>query len=386
MKRFSQGVQIRRPHDLEALVEGNTQFALALYQKLQVEPGNLFFSPYSISTALAMTYAGARGNTATQMAQALHFHLEPHRLHPAFASMEAELRDIAEKGQVRFKVANALWPQQGYPLLETFLTLTRQHYGVLITAVDYREPETARRTINTWVEQQTEQKIKDLIPERLLDPSTTLVLVNAIYFKGDWASQFDPDLTRDAPFWTSPGEAIQTPMMTQEHEFSYAAADGLQILALPYAGNDVSMIILLPQEIDGLAQLEAQLTTENLSRWTQQLRPMTVRVFLPRFKIRFPFGLNDTLKSMGMVDAFEAADFSGIDGTTSLFIGAVLHEAFVQVNEEGTEAAAATAVLVSRSLPPPVPVFRADHPFVFVIRDNRSGSILFLGRVVNPVQ
>ena len=204
MNPSDQGVPEKGDSSVETVVRGNTEFALALYRKLRTEEGNLFFSPYSISTALAMTYAGARGNTAAQMAQALHFLLDQEQLHPAFASLEARLGDIAGKGHIQLRVANALWPQEGYAFLEAFLALTKRYYGVRVTAVDYGDAETARRTINAWVEEKTERKIQDIIPPSLLDALTRLVLVNAIYFKGDWASQFDPALTGDAPFWVTP--------------------------------------------------------------------------------------------------------------------------------------------------------------------------------------
>ena len=386
MNLSDQGVPENGDSSVETVVRGNTEFALALYHKLRTTEGNLFFSPYSISTALAMTYAGARGNTAAQMAQALHFPLDQEQLHPAFASLEARLGDIGGKGHIQLRVANALWPQEGYVLLDAFLALTKRYYGVRVTAVDYGEAETARRTINAWVEEKTEDKIQDIIPSGLLDELTRLVLVNAIYFKGDWASQFDQSLTNDAPFWVTPDEQIQAPMMSQVHGFRYGEGDGLQVLELAYAGDDLSMVVLLPREIDGLAELEERLTVENLDRWTRRARQREVEVSLPRFEITFPARLSGILMSMGMVDAFGDADFSGMDGTKLLQIAAVLHKAFVAVNEEGTEAAAATAVIMKlKALPSPLPVFRADHPFVFLIRENSTGSILFLGRVANPV-
>jgi serpin B len=212
-------------------------------------------------------------------------------------------------------------------------------------------------------------------------------LVNAIYFKGDWASQFDQSLTSEAPFWVTSDEQVQIPIMTQKHKFRYGEDNGLQILELPYAGDDLSMLVLLPRETGGLAKLEESLAVENLDRWTRNLQETEVVVSLPRFEITFPFRLDDTLKSMGMVDAFsDKSDFSGMDGSKKLYIGAVLHKAFVVVNEQGTEAAAATAVIMQlKGLAFPPVVFRADHPFVFLIRENSTGSILFLGRVVNPV-
>lgn len=374
--------------DIDAVVQGNTAFALTLYQRLRSEEGNLFFSPYSISTALAMTYAGARGNTAVQMAQTLHFALEEQRLHPAFASLAAKLKAVREKRGVQFNVANALWPQKGYAFLEAYLALTMAYYGVSIAALDYRETEAAREAINTWVEDKTEDKIKELIAPRVLSPLTRLVLVNAIYFKGNWTSQFDQALTKVAPFWVTPDEKIEVSMMTQEQEFRYAEIDGLQVLELPYAGDDLSMIVLLSRAVDGLGELEEALSVENLKKWTSHLRPREVQIFLPRFKVSARFRLRDTLISMGMADAFEMgrANFSGMDGREKgFFISDAIHGAFVEVNEEGTEAAAATAVAISFGLSEPSVAFRADHPFIFLIRDNGTGSILFLGRVVNPL-
>ena len=371
----------------EVLMNGNTAFALDLYDELREDEGNLFFSPYSISTALAMTYAGARGNTEKQMAQVLHFTVPQDQLHPAFASMEAALKAIQEKGDVELRVANALWPQKDYVFLKEFLELTKKYYGSAITPLDYKTAhEAARRTINSWVERKTNEKIKDLIPEGVLDALTRLVLTNAIYFKGNWATQFDKNRTEDAPFHLLSGQSVQTPLMHQKQTCGYAEFEGLQVLELPYVGDDLSTVVLLPREVDGLTELEDGLTMENLEKWTKQLREEKVSIFLPKFTMTSQFQLEKTLGSMGMPDAFSSnADFSGMDGTKNLFISAVIHKAFVAVDEEGTEAAAATGVVISLTAAPrPTPVFRADHPFVFVIRDNVSGSILFIGRVVDP--
>jgi serpin B len=257
---------------------------------------------------------------------------------------------------------------------------------VRITQIDYGDEEAARHTINSWVEERTESRIKDLIAPGVLDRWTLLVLVNAIYFKGEWTSQFDGNLTGEAPFWVASDSQVQVSMMTQKHDFRVGEVDGLQILELPYAGDDLSMIVLLPKEMDGLAKLEGSLTVENLDGWTKVLTKTEVEVSLPRFELSFPFRLDDTLKSMGMLDAFsDQADFSGMDGTRELSIGAVLHKAFVAVNEQGTEAAAATAVIMQlKALSFPSVVFRADHPFFFLIRENGTGSILFIGRVIDP--
>ena len=379
----------RESSDLKATVDGNTKFALNLYQKLKDTQGNLFLSPYSISTALAMTYAGARDNTAKQMAKTLHFSLDQEELHPAFAKLRATLNAIEQKGKVKLHTANSLWPQIGYPFLNEYLGLTERHYGVTITPVDYRAArEAARRMINTWVEDKTENKIKDIIQPGVLDALTRLVLVNAIYFKGKWGSQFKESATKDVPFHLSQKKSVTVPMMNQKETFRYAECENIEILELPYVGNDLSMLVLLPKEIDGLADLEKALTADNLEKRTKRLRKTKVTVFLPKFKMTSQFGLGETLKSMGMTDAFNPnkANFSGMDGNPKwLSIGAVIHKAFVDVDEEGTEAAAATAVVMrAKAMPAPAPTFRADHPFLFLIQDNNTRSILFIGRVANP--
>ncbi len=373
--------------EIQPVVEGNTAFALDLYQQLRANEGNLFFSPYSISAALAMTYAGARGNTEAQMAQTLHFTVDQAQLHPAFGALEARLNSVQQQGHVKLGVANSLWPQKRYDFLPEFLALTKEYYGAEITSVDYANAtEAARLMINEWVEARTEKKITDLLPPGILDTLTRLVLVNAIYFKGNWASQFDQQHTSGAAFWLASGKSVTVPMMNQMRRMRWRARqDGLQILELPYAGDDLSMVVLLPDEIDGLATLEKVLTARNLALWTVDLWETEVDVFLPRFKLTAAFRLDAELQALGMTDAFSAkADFSGMDGRPDwLYIASVLHKAFVDVNEEGTEAAAATAVVMGvKSLPFE---FRADHPFIFLIHGNVTHSILFLGRVVNPV-
>ena len=373
--------------DTKTVVEGNTAYALDLYEKLKESEGNLFFSPYSISTALAMTYAGARGNTEKQMAKVLHFTLDQKQLHPAFAHLEAQLNIVQEKGNIDLSVANALWIQKDYIFLKEFLDLTKKSYGAVLNRVDFKGAcEAARRKINAWVEEETKNKIKDLIKPGVLDSLTRLVLTNAIYFKGRWESQFEKSKTKEATFWLSPGNSLKVPMMNQKQKFRYMENDSLQILELPYVGNNLSMIVLLPKKVDGLAQLEAALSVNNLTTWMDLLREREILVFLPKYKMSSQFSLGQTLASMGMSDAFTGkADFSGMTGNKDLYISALIHKAFVDVNEEGTEAAAATAVAMGfLSMPVPPPIFRADHPFIFLIRHNPSESILFLGKVVNP--
>lgn len=377
--------------EIEAVVDGNTKFALDLYSRLKDEDGNLFFSPYSISVALAMTYAGARENTAQQISETLRFSLDPQRLHAAFEKLEARLEALQEEGNVQLEIANSLWPHKGYPILEEYIGLMKKYYGVEITSVDYAaDIEAARRIINEWVEEKTKDKIRDMIGPGVLDALTRLVLVNAIYFKGNWADQFEKDLTKDAPFHLLSGESIHVPMMKQQETFGYAEHEDLQILQMPYAGDEVSMLVLLPKNMDGLADLQSVLDEESVEEWIRSTRKMEVLVFLPKFKVTSQFRLDAALASMGMPDAFDPqkADLSGIDGEPHrLYIGAVIHKAFVDVNEEGTEAAASTAVGFNlASMPEPVPTFRADHPFIFVIRDNNTGSILFMGRIVDPAE
>jgi serpin B len=369
-----------------ALVEGNSTFALDIYQKLRDTKGNLFFSPYSISTALAMTHAGARESTADQIAYTLHFTLPRRELHPAFGALEAKLNAIQSQGDVQIHVANSLWPQTGYPFLEDYLQLIEKHYGSSITPVDYiSATEEARQTINRWVEKKTQEKIKDLIQRGMLDASTVMVLTNAIYFKGNWARQFEEETTTEAPFRVATNRTVEVPMMRQAASFKYTQMDGIQILELPYEGNSLSMLVLLPAKVDGLQELERALTVEKLRAWTADLRAIHIRVVLPRFKVTSRFSLGKTLIDMGMFDAFdvERADFSDMDGKkNSLFISEVAHKAFVEVNEEGTEAAAATGVIMQTTSI--APEFVADRPFLFLIRESATGSILFMGRIVDP--
>jgi len=373
---------------LKQLIEGNNTFAFSLYGKLKAPPDNVFFSPYSISTALAMTYAGARGNTAKQMADTLHFKLCPDSLHEAFGKLQRRFNTQGQKKNYELTVANTLWGQQGFGFLEKFLNLTRTHYDAALNEVDFiRQTEKARQTINAWIEKKTNQKIKDLIKPGILNQLTRLVLTNAVYFKGNWASPFKKKATRQMPFKVSPDEQIKIPMMHQEGDFKYGEDEQLQILELPYAGNDLSMIVLLPKKTDGLGQLEKQLTTQNLRKWLEGAWQRKVNVYLPKFTLTSQFRLAQTLSTLGMPDAFsqQRADFSGMNARKDLFLSAVVHKAFVNVDEKGTEAAAATgAVIGLTALPTPPPVFRADHPFVFLIRDNQSGSILFLGRLIRP--
>jgi serpin B len=376
---------------MSTVVKEENQFATDLYGRLKDKTlGNLFFSPYSVSTALAMTYAGATGETQKQMAEVLHFTVPEQELHQAMARLRENLLAGMEKGY-QLRVANRLWGQQGYGFLPEFLQTTRKFYGAELGVVDFaQKTEATRQEINQWVEKQTEEKIKDLLAPGVLDPQTRLVLTNAIYFKGNWQEKFEKEATRDAPFHLSADNEITVPMMHQTDRFGYKAIEGLQVLEMPYAKGELSMVVLLPKEIEGLSELEKKLTPGNLQAWTEGFRRQKVIVYVPRFKMTSQFGLKDTLQALGMTVAFDAgkADFSRISRGEGLCISAVVHKAFVDVNEEGTEAAAATGVVMrataARFQPEEPPTFRADHPFLFLIRDNQTGAILFMGRVANP--
>ena len=390
----------KRDDAADRIVKGNTKFAFDLYAQLKTEEGNLFFSPYSISTALAMTYAGAKNETAEQMAKTLgfwhcpNFPSEPLTMpeipfHPAYGRLINRLNTLGQKGNYQLSIANALWGQNDYSFLNSFVELNKTHYHAGLENVDFvKETEKTRQKINQWVEDKTNKKIKNLIPQGALDAMTRLVLTNAIYFKGDWALQFDTAETKDEDFYISADKTVNTPLMHQKEKFTYGQTETLQMLKFVYKGDDLSMLVLLAKEKDGLAGLEKQLTAKNLIQWQKRMYKREVRVFLPKFKMTSQFGLSDTLAKMGIPDAFgKAADFSGMTGGKDLFISNVIHKAFVEVNEEGTEAAAATGVTMSlTSMPAPPPVFRADHPFVFIIQDNNTNSILFIGRVVDPTK
>jgi serpin B len=373
--------------ELQSIAKSNNQFAFDLYGRLGKDDGNLFFSPTSISTALAMTYAGAEGVTEKEIAGVLRFTLPEAQVHPAFASLMATL-NAPKKDTYELRIANRLWGQAGYGFLPDYLATTRRQYGAELAQVDFvKEAEKSRQEINAWVEEQTNNKIKDLLPPNSVTDLTRLVLTNAIYFKGKWKYEFDKKATKDATFTVSAKEKVNVPLMFQKERFKYGEAADLQLLEMGYKGDDLSMLILLPKKFDGLPRLEHDLTAANLDKWSSGLRMQEVQTYIPRFKLTEQFQLNAMLSEMGMPSAFDPhkADFSGMNGKGDLFISAAIHKAFVEVNEEGTEAAAATGVVVGVTSAPAEPkVFRADHPFVFMIRENRTGSILFMGRVVNP--
>jgi serpin B len=380
--------------DRPTLVQGNTAFACDLYARLRESEGNIVFSPYSISTCLGMTYAGARGQTAEQMAKVLHFTLPQERLHPAAGALARDLARPPEDAKTKkplydIQIANALWGQKDFGFLKDFVDLTRTSYGAGLREVDFLHArEEARKTINEWVEKETRQKIKDLLQPKHLTEATRLVLTNAIYFKAEWETKFVRDYTRDRPFQIAGGKQVQVPTMAMLSVFNYHGGDTFQMLDLPFVGN-MSMLVLLPRKADGLPELEKALTADNLSKWHGGLKQAKVSLQLPRFKITDALELKKVLSAMGMELAFDSgrADFSGMSREGPLFISEVVHKTLVDVNEEGTEAAGATAAAMSfGGVPGRDIIFHVDHPFLFLLRDNRSGSILFAGRVSDPVQ
>jgi serpin B len=387
--------------DVGALVDGNSAFALALHAALSTQEGNQFFSPYSISQAMAMTYAGARAATERQMAQALHFTLPQAQLHPAFNALDLQLvppadaaTSAAEHAEARFTLstANALWGQSGYSFTPAFLDLLAENYGAGLQLLDFKQaPEAARGAINAWVASQTANKINDLLPQGSIANSTRLVLTNAIYFKATWQQQFDGANTHEGAFTLLDGGQIQAQMMSQTSGFAYAEGSDYQAIELPYASDEATsraaMLVLLPAQ-GQLQGFERALDVERLKAIVGQLASTDVALTMPKFTFAPPsVSLKAILSGMGMPDAFaeDSADFSGIDGTRTLFISDVFHKAFVAVNEKGTEAAAATgAVMQTTSAVLTGATMVVNRPFIFIIRDVNSGSILFMGRVLNP--
>ncbi|KAJ8020603.1 Leukocyte elastase inhibitor A [Holothuria leucospilota] len=365
------------------------EFSWELYKNIGKDPSsNVFFSPFSIMTALAMTFAGARGNTAEQMSEVLRFNkITDDDVHEAFERVNGAI--FSSDASYTLKTANRLFSQKDYNIVEQFLKKTESNYKSGLVSVDFiSAAEAARSLINGWVSEQTSGKIPDLIPPGVLNSLTRLVLVNAIYFKGNWLKQFDPKHTTTQQFKVSNSESIPVQMMFLKDPFFYYEDQSLkcQVLSLPYVGNSLSMVIVLPDPSISLTDVESKITTDVLSSWMKGSRKEKVKLLLPRFKLEESFILNDHLSKMGMSDLFhpDKADLSGVTGNKDLSVSQVIHKAFIEVNEEGTEAAAATAVVMRKRSIEIIPTFTADHPFLFLIRHNSSGSILFLGRVVRP--
>ncbi|MFH1895021.1 MAG: serpin family protein [archaeon] len=376
---------------IKETVKGNNQFAIEMYSELNTEGKNLFFSPWSISSALAMTFEGAKGQTAEEMKSVLHFQENDLDRRSSFAKIFNSLNK--ENTEFELSTANALWAQKDYPFLESYVDTTKKYYSAEFTNMDFvNKTEESRKTINSWVEEKTNNKIKNLIPQGSIDSLTRMVLTNAIYFKGDWETQFDKTKTKKEDFKVNETTTVQADMMSLkkgEEEFNYGETEELQIIEMPYKGKEISMIVLLPK--NSLQETESMLSPEKLDEWKKLMHKKDVYVYFPKFTFETEYSLNEKLAEMGMPTAFSEnnADFTGMFDSTktteNLFISQVIHKAFVKVDEEGTEAAAATAVVMgATSAMPDFTEFRADHPFIFLIQENSTGSILFIGKVADP--
>jgi serpin B len=381
--------------DLGQLVDGNTAFAINLYQAARTSEGNLIYSPFSISLAFAMIYGGAAGETARQMAEVMQYRLAPAQFHPAFNALDLDLArrpsqtaNVDEEDRFQLSIANSTWAQKDYAFLPTYLDLLALNYGAGLRLVDFRNaPEAARKQINDWVSEQTNKRIQDLLPKGSVEPRTALVLANAIYFKAHWQSEFNPGFTGSGPFTLLDGSTVDVPMMQKhpEESYAYAEGDGWQAISLPYKGALADMVILLPAQ-GSFKDFETSLSVEKYQAVVSALQSQTVILSVPKFKFEAELSLKEALVGMGMQDAFTEnfADFSGMDGTHLLYLSDAFHKAFIAVDEKGTEAAAATAAV---AVPASMAVgkdMQINRPFLFFIRDVPSGTILFMGRVVDP--
>lgn len=379
---------------VDRLVQDNNAFALRLYSSVQQQPGNIIFSPYSISSALAMVYAGASGETEKQMKQALGFTLDQSDLHSAFASLNKSLTTFTSdiSSELNLKIANSLWLERGLNLLPEFSTIISKQYLGAIQRTNFKEPETSRAEINRWVKEHTNGKITDLLTSSSISQNTQMVLASAIYFKARWEALFDPKFTHVAPFFPNPNQTLTVSMLEKAASYRYLDGDGFSMVEIPYfAGHGSSkqflFLMILPHEKGALKAVEKKITTQKILEWQAAMSLESVRVILPKFSMSEGVELNHILESMGMPIAFsKQADFSKMTTDKSLQIGDVSHKAYIAVDEYGTEAAAATSVSMQvTSIQHKKPIeFRADHPFIFIILDKDTKAILFLGRVVKP--
>jgi len=378
--------------DIKTLIEGNTAFGFNIYRILSKTGDNIFYSPYSISAALAMTYAGARSESEQRIADTMQFMLPQSNLHAAFNSMDIELgsRGQGAKGKddkgFRLHVVNAIWGQKDFSFLPAFLDVLAENYGAGLRIVDYiNETEKSRIKINSWVSEQTEQRIKDLIPAGALNAMTRLVLTNAIYFNAAWADQFNENATMNAPFYLIDGKEKSVSMMKNTASYRFAEGEGYRAVELPYDGGELSMVILLPQT-GSFSTFQSSLNAGEVQNIIESLENRQITLSIPKFKFDSQFSLKEALTAMGMGPEFTPdADFSGMTGERDLFISDVLHKAFVAVDESGTEAAAATAVIMKATAMPMQPLeITVNRPFIFFIRDIQTGAVLFIGQILNP--
>lgn len=376
--------------ELKALADAQNRFAVDLYKQLAGQSGNLFFSPYSLYSALTMSYAGAKGATAGEMITTLHLPYTTDKVHQVMNGLTQRLLSAAKLGDIelfKFTIANAVWAQAGYPFRQDYLDTLSANYAAGLKIVDFRAATEASKMINDWVSEQTNQRIKELIQKEALTPATRLVLTNAIYFKASWANLFKEKDTTDAPFYLQDDSSQTVKMMYQEANLAYARNQQFDAVELPYEGGNFSMVLLMPKG-ESLSEFEKGLTPEVLNILGKSKLTAKIKLFVPKFGMEQNYSLNETLKKLGMKSAFEdSADFSGMTGSKDLKITDVVHKTFLQVNEGGTEAAAATGVVIGLTSAMPIEdmiEMRFDHPFLLLIRDNSTGTIVFLGRYVQP--
>jgi len=372
------------------ITENNNLFALDLYKKISTTPGNLFYSPYSISTALAMTYAGARGKTEKEMSAVMHFPANSADFYNKYNEVLKNISTLNDGGKLNIYTVNSVWAQKNFKFRDEFLEIIKNNFNSSINLVDFiKETENSRIQINKWVETQTNEKIKELIKPGLIDYLTRMVLVNAIYFKADWETAFDKNQTRKMDFLVDESKAVSCDFMFLEQEFKFfEQEDGLKAIEIPYSKGKMSMLIILPKDNAGFNMLKKEINLDFYKKINSVLVSKNVKLYLPKFKTTSEFELSDILIKMGMPEAFsDRADFSGMTGAKDLKISKVIHQAFVEVSETGTEAAAATAVVMRvKSMPISPPEFKADHPFMFIIKENKENSILFAGNIYNPTK
>jgi serpin B len=388
--------------DLDALVDGNSTFAWNLYkQVIKEEKGNVFFSPYSISSAFAMVSAGAKGKTATEMANTMSFVLPQSSLHKAFNGLDQELALRCKNGldsngdPLKLNIANALWGERSETFIPDFLKLLAVNYGAGTHQMNFMgAPEESRKEINDWVAEQTNQKIKDLLTPGAINDYTRLVLTNAIYFNAAWSQKFDPDSTKDDDFKLIDGKVIKVPLMRRAPRMGgtldglFVSNDTYQIAAIPYSGNELSLLVILPNE-GKFYEVEKALDVPKIKEMITGLYSTLLMVELPKLELDKELNLKKILREMGMSYAFDSsrADFTGMSNSSGLCIDGAIHKAYVKMNEEGTEAAAATGISVAGGLGGPSIVdFIVNRPYIFLISDDVTGSILFLGRVMNPLE
>lgn len=368
-------------------VKNNNVFALELFSKLAYGKENVFFSPLSISTAMAMTYAGANGNTKREIGKVLHFDTNQNTVNKNFSVLLKYLNSINTENSVSIYSANSIWSQSGYFFKKEYISNLQKYFFAAIQTLDFKKgPENSRLTINKWVESKTFNKITELLKPNILNDLTRLVLINAIYFYGSWDKKFDETQTKPMEFYIEKDKVVKASFMFANDKFNYLENEKLQILEIPYAGKKVSMLIVLPKNSDNFNSLINLVKGDNYYKIFNKLSLQKVRILIPKFSVTAEYDLNETLKKMGILEAFSfSADFSGMTGKKDLMIDKVIHKAFIEVNEKGTEAAAATAVVIrEKSAPAKELIFKADHPFFFFIKEHQTGQILFAGKVYKP--